>query len=124
MKVTAEGFRRGAQYLFAAGYPKGALEAYALMGAPGQQPEEVEETMRFVHHEGIVIRLADFSPIPGTEYYQKAAALSPANFNEPLFQNSSVFPHFVPGLLEQTQKLKFLARSLNDRLMKNPMASG
>jgi radical SAM superfamily enzyme YgiQ (UPF0313 family) len=119
MKVTIEGFRRGAQHLFAAGYPKGALEAYVLMGVPEQEPEEVEETMQFLHNEGVCIRLADFSPIPGTEYYRKAAALSPTNLNEPLFQNSSVFPHLIPGLLEQTQKLKSLARSFNDRLMKN-----
>ncbi len=115
-KVTPEGFGAAMSGLFSAGYAPGSIEAYVLMGAPGQRPEEVEETMRFVHENGGVIRLADFSPIPGTEYFNAAVKTYGLDPMEPLLQNSSVLPHIVPGLLDQYQELKALARSLNSGL--------
>jgi radical SAM superfamily enzyme YgiQ (UPF0313 family) len=115
-KVDTAGFEAALSHLFSAGYGTGDIEAYVMMGAPGQPAEEVERTMRFAHAAGAVIRLADFSPIPGTAYFDaalKAFGLDPA---EPLLQNSSVLPHLVPGLLEQYQRLKDLAGSMNNDL--------
>jgi len=63
-----------------------------------------------------VVRLADFSPIPGTPYFEaaiKAYGLDPA---EPLIQNSSVLPHIVPGMLDQYRALKKMAETLNSDL--------
>jgi len=63
-----------------------------------------------------VIKLADFSPIPGTAYFDAAVekyGLDPA---EPLFQNSSALPYLVPGLSEQYRALKDRARSMNSKL--------
>ena len=113
MKVTPEGFTVAVDHLMSAGYAPGQLEAYVLMGAPGQQPEEVEETIHFVHDRGTIIRLADFSPIPGTEYFTTSEESYGLDLQEPLLQNSSVIPHLVPGLYGQYQNLKALARSLN-----------
>ncbi len=116
MKVTPTGFEAAVQQLLSAGYA-GRLEAYVLMGAPGQQPEEVRETIRFAHKTGVVVRLADFSPIPGTEYFKAVKDSLEIDFDEPLLQNSSVYPHLVPGLYEQYQDLKELAKSLNAQLI-------
>ncbi len=115
-KISVEGFRQGARLLFSAGYVPGSLEAYVLMGVPGQPPEEVEETMQFVHEQGGTIRLADFSPIPGTRYFHKSRVAFGLNLDEPLLQNSSVLPYMVPGQLESYRRLKSHARSLNERL--------
>jgi radical SAM superfamily enzyme YgiQ (UPF0313 family) len=115
-KVTPEGFTAAMSNLFSAGFAPGSIEAYVLMGAPGQRPEEVEETMRFAHENGGAIRLADFSPIPGTGYFDAAVETYGLDPAEPLLQNSSALPHIVPGLLDQYQKLKTLARSLNSQL--------
>jgi hypothetical protein len=115
-KVTPEGFNTAMSNLFSAGYAPGSIEAYVLKGAPGQRPGEVEETMRFAHENGGTIRLADFSPIPGTGYFDAAVKTYGLDPTEPLLQNSSVLPHIVPGLLDQYQELKALARSLNSRL--------
>lgn len=124
MKVTPEGFEAAVDRLFSAGYAVGQLEAYVLMGAPGQQPEEVQETIRFAHKTGAVVRLADFSPIPGTAYFEAAKERFGIDFEEPLFQNSSVYPHLVPGMHEQYQNLKDLAKSLNTQVLSQNSTKG
>jgi len=117
MKVAPAGFEAAVSNLFAAGYAVGDIEAYVLMGVPGQSSEEVEETMRFVHETGTVIRLADFSPIPRTAYFDAAMETYGLDPNEPLLQNSSVLPHLVPGLWDRYRKLKAAARSMNSALV-------
>jgi radical SAM superfamily enzyme YgiQ (UPF0313 family) len=115
-KVTPTGFERAVSHLLGAGYAPGDIEAYVMMGAPGQKAEEVEQTMRLTHAAGAVVKLADFSPIPGTPYFDTAIrehGLDPA---EPLLQNSSILPHIVPGLHEQYRVLKELASRLNAQL--------
>jgi radical SAM superfamily enzyme YgiQ (UPF0313 family) len=86
------------------------------MGAPGQCPDEVERTIRFVHETGVAVRLADFSPIPGTEYFRASVEHYGIDPAEPLYQNSSVLPHLVPSLREQYQVLKQSAKSMNSKL--------
>ena len=113
MKVTPKGFETAISHLTAAGYDSSNLEAYVLMGAPGQCPDEVERTIRFVHETGVAVRLADFSPIPGTEYFRAAVGHYGIDPAEPLYQNSSVLPHLVPSLREQYQVLKQSAKSMN-----------
>ncbi len=116
MKVTMRGFEAAVSHLFSAGYGPGEIEAYVMMGAPGQRIEEVEQTMRFVHEAGGVIKLADFSPIPGTAYFDAAVEEYGLDPTEPLFQNSSALPYLVPGLSEQYRALKDRARSMNSKL--------
>jgi radical SAM superfamily enzyme YgiQ (UPF0313 family) len=113
LKVSAAGFENAVEALFRAGYQRGSVEAYVLMGMPGQQPQEVEDTMRFAHQKGVLIRLADFSPIPGTGYFQKACEVFGIDMEEPLLQNSSVLPYLAPHMLDSYRRLKSLARLLN-----------
>jgi radical SAM superfamily enzyme YgiQ (UPF0313 family) len=115
-KVTAPGFERAMSHLFEAGYACGEIEAYVMMGAPGQEAEEVEQTMRFAHRAGAVVKLADFSPIPGTPYFDVAVRKYDLDPTEPLLQNSSVLPHLVPGLAVHYRTLKKYAGSLNAKL--------
>jgi radical SAM superfamily enzyme YgiQ (UPF0313 family) len=115
-KVTPQGFRTAVGNLLSAGYAVGELEAYVLMGAPGQRSDEVAETLRFAHESGTVVRLADFSPIPGTAYFARAEQVYGLDLREPLLQNSSVLPYAVPGLHEEYEMLKALARRLNATL--------
>jgi radical SAM superfamily enzyme YgiQ (UPF0313 family) len=116
MKVTPTGFEQAVNHLTSAGYAPDRLQAYVLMGTPGQRPEEVEETIRFVHKTGTIVRLADFSPIPGTQYFAAVEKEYGLDLSEPLLQNNSVFPHLVPGLCKHYQELKTLAISLNAEL--------
>lgn len=115
-KVSMDGFRAAISSLTGAGFASGEIEAYVMMGAPGQQADEVEQTMRIVHAEGAIIRLADFSPIPGTPYFDAARNAFNLDPDEPLRQNSSALPHIVPGLHDQYIALKKSAETLNSKL--------
>ncbi|MBI5118845.1 B12-binding domain-containing radical SAM protein [Candidatus Poribacteria bacterium] len=118
-KVTPDGFKRAVSCLLAAGFEIGDLQAYLLMGVPGQQESEVKETMLFAHEMNTLVRLSDFSPIPGTGYFRAATETYGLDLSEPLLQNSSVYPYLVPGLADRYKRLKELARSLNTELLRH-----
>jgi hypothetical protein len=122
-KVTTGGFEGAVSHLSAAGYARGDIEAYVMMGAPGQESEEVVRTMLFVHRAGAVVRLADFSPIPGTPYFEAAVREYDLDPAEPLLQNSSVLPHLVTGLSERYRTLKHRAGALNAKLRGHPSST-
>ena len=94
-KVTPDDLERAVQHLEKAGYPRKQLEAYVLMGLPDQPLEEVYQSILFVHSLGIRIRLASFSPIPGTVDYQRAVerGLFPPDA-DPLLTNKSIYPMY------------------------------
>ncbi len=94
-KVSPSDLEQAVIHLEKAGYPRKSLEAYVLMGLPQQPLEEVYQSILFVHSLGIKVRLASFSPIPGTVDYQRAvrAGLFPADA-DPLLTNKSIYPLF------------------------------
>ncbi len=64
-----------------------------MMGLPGQELDEVRQTLHFIHVEGCTIRLVSYSPIPGTEEWERAIASSDLPLeSDPLLHNSSIFP--------------------------------
>jgi hypothetical protein len=68
------------------------VAAYVLIGRPGQRVERVRATVDFAHRLGVQVRAAQFSPIPGTEEWQRAveAGFIPADA-DPLLHNNSVY---------------------------------
>jgi radical SAM superfamily enzyme YgiQ (UPF0313 family) len=92
-KISLKGMKNAVDYLVKAGYQKKELEAYIIMGLPDQDLEEILASMIFINNLGIMIRLASFSPIPGTEDYRYSVArgLIPADI-DPLLMNNSIFP--------------------------------
>lgn len=76
-----------------AGFDRWEMGSYVLMGLPGQELEEVVESMIFVLQLGIKVSLASFSPIPGTRNWQDVVdrGILPADA-DPLLTNNSVFP--------------------------------
>jgi radical SAM superfamily enzyme YgiQ (UPF0313 family) len=92
-KVTPGNLSRAVANLEKAGYKKNSLEAYVMMGLPRQSMEEVYESILFVHTLGIKIRLASYSPIPGTVDYDRAIGENLFQKNaDPLLTNKTVFP--------------------------------
>ncbi len=71
-KVTVDDFERCIESLVKAGYKRKELESYILYGLTGQSVREVVETMVFAAKNGIKVRLAAFSPIPGTIEWERA----------------------------------------------------
>jgi hypothetical protein len=92
-KVTNADMIAAVQHLKNAGFKAKDLEAYVLMGLPGQELSEVIASILFVHNLGVQVRLASFSPIHGTREFDKAVemGLIPADI-DPLLTNKTIFP--------------------------------
>lgn len=115
-KVQSDDLIRAVRCLRDAGYAPRDLGVYLLCGLPGQEPEEVEEAIRFVAASGARPLLAEYAPIPGTPLWPEAVAASPVPLaREPLFHNNTLLPcrarRFTFARLRQ---LRDLARSASD----------
>lgn len=96
-KVSAEQWSSGIAALLEAGFQAEQIGAYILFGLPGQNMEEVRESIRFVRSFGLRPHLSFYSPIPGSLLFEQACAASPHPLREePLFHNPSLWP-CVPG---------------------------
>ena len=81
------------------------------MGLPGQTVNEVTEAIEFVNKSGIKTKLAEFSPVPGTEEFQKATRLYPQIKHEPLYHNKGTFATHGMGIDYKTfDELKSMAK--------------
>ncbi|RLA92551.1 MAG: radical SAM protein [Deltaproteobacteria bacterium] len=92
-KATRKEFINAVEYLRKAGFSEKEIGVYLLVGLPGQRAEEVEESIQFVKDCGARPYLAEYSPIPGTQLWEKAVKFSAFDLvNEPLFHNNSILP--------------------------------
>jgi radical SAM superfamily enzyme YgiQ (UPF0313 family) len=119
-KVSNESFARAVANLYAAGFGPNALDAYVMMALPGQSIHEILWSMAYVHSLGVGIRLAAFSPIPGTVDYERAVARGElAADADPLLTNNSILPIRLPEVPHETYgKINLLAKALNAQLLK------
>ncbi|MBU0491136.1 MAG: radical SAM protein [Chloroflexi bacterium] len=92
-KVSRAGFERAVAALWAAGFTVGQVGAYVLVGRPGQLAAEAQESVAYAHALGVPVRLAFYSPIPGTpDYAQAVAAGALPPDPDPLWHNHTVWP--------------------------------
>lgn len=117
-KVNNHLFEMAVRNLHQAGYQRGDLECYLIMGLPGQTPPEVRAGLSFVEELGVVSRLATFSPIPGTPEAELARKTIGDSFlEEPLLQNHSVFPmKDISMTADELQRIKFECAAANARV--------
>lgn len=117
-KVSNEGFRQAVRNLLAAGFLPGDVTAYVLMGLPGQSPEEVKESVTFVHECGALAQIALYSLIPGTVEWTRAVrewGIDP--HADPLLHNDSVYPFpWCQASLEDFEEIKAQAFAGNRAL--------
>jgi radical SAM superfamily enzyme YgiQ (UPF0313 family) len=118
-KVSNESFARAVANLHAAGFGPQELDAYVIMALPDQPIQEILWSMAYVHSLGVGIRLAAFSPIPGTVEYGRAVARGGlAHDADPLLTNNSILPIRLPGVPYETYaKISRLAKDLNAHLL-------
>jgi radical SAM superfamily enzyme YgiQ (UPF0313 family) len=91
-KVNTGMFLDALENLLRAGFDKSDIGIYLLCGLPGQSPEDVAEAIRTVRRTGVRPHLAEYSPIPGTPMWEKAAASSAFDIaREPLYHNNTFF---------------------------------
>ena len=111
-KVARGEYASAVKNLRAAGYTREDCETYILLGLPGQDTASVRDTIDFVWQNGGRPKLAEFSPIPGTPYFEEAAQKLPELRTEPLLQNNSVYCSYFSRDIrpEELQELKNAAR--------------
>lgn len=115
-KVTPADLDEAVRNLEQAGYSRKQLEAYVMMGLPHQTFQEICHSLIFVHSLGIKIRLASFSPIPGTVDHERAVkdGLFPAEA-DPLLTNKTIYPLFrTTADYEKFQHIRQLVRAMNE----------
>jgi radical SAM superfamily enzyme YgiQ (UPF0313 family) len=92
-KVGKNDFYAAIDHLREAGFEKNQIGAYLLCGLPGQNPDDVENSMRLVKQTGILPVLAYYTPIPHTPMWETAKAHSKFNLDQhPVFTNNTLFP--------------------------------
>lgn len=118
-KITNEAFEAAVQALMEAGFTGREVAAYLLVGMPGQSPDEVLASIRFVHRCGIQVRLSEFSPIPGTPDGKAVREEAEPAEEEPLLHNNSFFAASVlPEPWVTIERIKQHAREGNRRILK------
>ena len=115
-KVNQEQMESAVDNLEKAGYNRQQIEVYLLFGYPGQNINDLEETLWYVREMGVTPRLSYYSPIPGTPdflYLQKKEVLS-AKIN--LYETNKIyFVYQNSGLsFEDINFLKKLTSQISD----------
>ena len=110
-KVTEAEFMQAVRYLLEAGFQKGQVGAYLLMGLPDQTISAVESSIRVVSESGITPILAHYTPIPHTRMWPRAVAVSRYDLeSDPIFTNNALWPCRPEGFSWQAMtRLKELA---------------
>lgn len=114
-KVARTEYSNAVKNLHEAGYTDKDCETYILVGLPDQDIQSVKDTISFVKDCGAVPKLAEYSPIPKTVYFEELAQKIPLLRTEPLLQNNTVYCSYFskdinPDLLQEL-KNSCLSRS-------------
>lgn len=116
-KVSIEEFLQAIAYLKSAGFKEKELGAYLLYGVPEENFEEIERALFFLGKHRVPPYLAEFSPIPGTPFFEIAKNYSRYPIEEdPIFHNNTIFPALKNPDWEKIEKLKALSRKIRHTL--------
>jgi radical SAM superfamily enzyme YgiQ (UPF0313 family) len=115
-KISNQGMIDAVHNLLLAGYKAKDLEAYILMGLPGQDVQEVLSSMVFINNLGVKVRLASYSPIPGSREFDRAVEKHLISSDiDPLLTNKSIFPLTSSEEEYNTfKRLRILSQLLNE----------
>jgi len=105
-KVNTEEFINAVKTLKKAGFSPHDMHTYILFGMPGQEYEEIIDSIKLCHQLKVHAHLCEFSPIPHTKEYEKTG------FDEntdPLYHNNLFytwhFPQPKPRLYRKIKNL-------------------
>jgi radical SAM superfamily enzyme YgiQ (UPF0313 family) len=103
--------------LLGAGFKPEALSVYILAGLPGQRVEETEESVRYAAASNVRVRIAEYSPVPGTALWAQSVHRCRYPIEEePLYHNNTILPLEWEGFTQNDlDRIKILARSFDIR---------
>jgi len=110
-KVRSDEFTRAVHHLGDA--EARFIAAYIIIGHPGSDLQQVEDSMRLAHRSGARVMLAEFAPIPGTPDGERCREW--VGIDEPLAHNKTAFAIRRLGS-GHVDALKTLCRELNAAL--------
>jgi len=111
-KITNIEFKKAVNYLLEAGFKRSQIGAYLLIGIPGQDVQEIIDSICFVIDCGAHPRLAKFSAIPGTKVWNEARTYFNLKGNvDPLFHNDALLPYLSPDItIKAYQQIKSIVK--------------
>ncbi|MBU1863682.1 MAG: cobalamin-dependent protein [Candidatus Omnitrophica bacterium] len=116
-KATNEELVWAKKNLLKAGYRNEEIEVYVMVGLPAQNKEEVIDSIRFVHHLGLMVKLVQYSPIPHTKDYATVVKQYPFIDTEPLLHNNSVYSLKTDEIgYASLTEIKKLVKDLNGKI--------
>lgn len=119
-KVTENDFCRAALHLKDAGFRKDQIGAYLLVGFPGQSLSSIEKSIMAVRENQITPVFAYYTPIPHTRMWKTSVASSRYDIEaDPVFTNNAVFPCMESFSWNFVSRLKKMAASGLDIIIKN-----
>ena len=112
-KAGKSGYECAVKALKKAGYSDAQLETYILVGLPGQNADDIMNSINYVKSLGGRPKITEFSPIPGTKMYELALKACPQLDVEPLLHNNTIYSPWVSRavLPEVMQLFKDCAKS-------------
>ncbi|MFH1130161.1 MAG: B12-binding domain-containing radical SAM protein, partial [Pseudomonadota bacterium] len=112
-KVTRDHYKTALHHLHTVGYSPAQIITYLIMGLPGQNTQEVRDTVDFVFDSGATCTLSSFSPIAGTKEYERTNL--PMDI-DPLLLNTTVFAcSFSPDKINEVEELRLYVKERNHR---------
>jgi len=116
-KVSLEEFLEAVANLKEAGFKPKQLGAYLLYGIPYENFNEVIKAIKFLEKVEIPPYLAEFSPIPGTPFFEEAKISSRYPIAEdPIFHNNTAFPALKKPDWNLIAQVKSIAKKVRTRL--------
>jgi len=92
-KVDTGEFINSVRILTKAGFLPAQIHAYILYGIPGQDYEEIIDSIKLCHDLGVNPHLCEFSPIPHTVEYEKTGF---DDRTDPLYHNNLFYTWYYP----------------------------
>ncbi len=118
-KVLDSDIERAVEYLRKAGFTHREVSAYILANLPGQNVDEVIESIDFVVSLGISFNINEYTPIPGTSewFYLVKKGIIPENV-DPILLNNTILPFWWKGGLnrEEIEYIKDYAKRVKEGL--------
>ncbi|MCX8021534.1 MAG: radical SAM protein [Syntrophorhabdaceae bacterium] len=121
-KINNPLFERAVNFLFKAGFKPKDVSAYILAGLPFQKKDEVKDAIDYVSGIGVITHLAEYTPIPHTELFQRFKGYARYPIEEdPIFQNNALFPFAWECFTEEDlNALKLYCREKNEKIKEAP----
>lgn len=112
-KVSNKSFENVIKSLLAGGFEKNEIIVYLLAGLPGQEAQEVRDSVNYLKKFGVKISISEFSPVPGSLLWTDSVRKSIFPIEEePLFQNNSIFPlQWEKFSMKDMAELKMLSKN-------------